>query len=813
MKIKQISFDNFRVYNTDENLPYIFEIENNKKIILLFGNNGLGKTSFFDGIEWNITGQIQRYEKNNGDKNDYSILKNYFNSRKEGSVEILFDNEKIFKRSFDVSDNSKKNGEGLPNISIINDNFNVDLSKQFNVSHFLSQDLIDSFIRETKEQERYQSFLSLYGLTKENNYKGSLDSTIKKIKDELKLIKEKITEKNNEISEKKKELSLKSNAEKYTIIENELKSHLKVDILDLDEILISNNNYKNDNFLELDKKRNIKKILDWEEKFKNDIIELEKLNKFKEKIEKILKQMQIKETIIEILKSKDNYITYLSLIEKEKINNEKIVTLQNDLDRIEKSIKSQDKAIIYLKEKSYFLEELDNLNRLELLVTGNHSLIQEKDNYIKSISKLRENFLISSRDFLIKEEDTSDCPLCGKGNFSKNDIILKLETEINSDVSKTITKYHGEILEIKKSNEEKTKEKKNILDCINKFFTERKHIVEKEIKEINDFFVQLEISEIGYSKVVTLLNSLNISFENLEDIKKQNEQFFAKEEFQEKNYYTNTLTEIIANIKDISTKEFEIFLNLEKQKIDKEKLNSEIDSLFLLDIHYDKIIENIKLLNLFYKESNTKLEIKKLESSLNNIKIKQEKMKLASKDFTVLSAYIKNYIFDEVDKKTEDYEKTILSFYKILNPHKNFDDISLRLKSKLKQNDTLRFEVSNSEISEKINPAYIFSSAQNNVLAIAIFLSFALDTKWSKLDSIFLDDPIQNMDDINIHAFTDLIRRVSEEKQVFLSTHDERVKDFMLMKFGEENVQLIEFEGYGKIRKKDTDFRTNPLTL
>jgi uncharacterized radical SAM superfamily protein len=55
------------------------------------------------------------------------------------------------------------------------------------------------------------------------------------------------------------------------------------------------------------------------------------------------------------------------------------------------------------------------------------------------------------------------------------------------------------------------------------------------------------------------------------------------------------------------------------------------------------------------------------------------------------------------------------------------------------------------------------------------------------------------MDDINIYAFTDLIKKISEKKQVFLSTHDDRVMEFMKMKFGEENIQIIEFNGYGKI--------------
>lgn len=104
---------------------------------------------------------------------------------------------------------------------------------------------------------------------------------------------------------------------------------------------------------------------------------------------------------------------------------------------------------------------------------------------------------------------------------------------------------------------------------------------------------------------------------------------------------------------------------------------------------------------------------------------------------------------------------------------------------------------------KKHSPSYIFSSAQNNVLALSIFLSFAIKQQWSNLDSIFLDDPIQNMDDINIHSFVDLVRSIQKQtnKQFFISTHDDRIYNFMLNKFGKNNVHTFEYQDYGVLSR------------
>jgi hypothetical protein len=65
-----------------------------------------------------------------------------------------------------------------------------------------------------------------------------------------------------------------------------------------------------------------------------------------------------------------------------------------------------------------------------------------------------------------------------------------------------------------------------------------------------------------------------------------------------------------------------------------------------------------------------------------------------------------------------------------------------------------------SDLDYEANPSYIYSSAQVNTVVLSLFLSFVLNNNWSKLNAVFMDDPVQNMDDINIFAFIDVIRSI-----------------------------------------------------
>lgn len=56
--LRSVEFSNFRIYGDS----YAFELSSGPGVTLITGANGLGKTSFFDGVEWALTNQVSRFQ-------------------------------------------------------------------------------------------------------------------------------------------------------------------------------------------------------------------------------------------------------------------------------------------------------------------------------------------------------------------------------------------------------------------------------------------------------------------------------------------------------------------------------------------------------------------------------------------------------------------------------------------------------------------------------------------------------------------------------------------------------------------------------
>ncbi len=73
-----------------------------------------------------------------------------------------------------------------------------------------------------------------------------------------------------------------------------------------------------------------------------------------------------------------------------------------------------------------------------------------------------------------------------------------------------------------------------------------------------------------------------------------------------------------------------------------------------------------------------------------------------------------------------------------------------------------------------VNASFILSAAQSTILAMSIFLALNKSQNGSKLSLIGIDDPLQNLDDINECSFIDVMSNlmVVENRQILISTHD-----------------------------------------
>lgn len=139
------------------------------------------------------------------------------------------------------------------------------------------------------------------------------------------------------------------------------------------------------------------------------------------------------------------------------------------------------------------------------------------------------------------------------------------------------------------------------------------------------------------------------------------------------------------------------------------------------------------------------------------------------------------------------------SIYGSLNPHRRFKNIDFEVKTSHGKVG-INFKASHGKIVG--TPEYMFSSAQLNTFGVSMFLSMALRQNWLDFDSVLLDDPIQNLDDINVLSFIDLMRSLldrKDNKQVIISTHDERFYNLLIKKFKNYKLKAFRFTSYGEV--------------
>lgn len=102
-------------------------------------------------------------------------------------------------------------------------------------------------------------------------------------------------------------------------------------------------------------------------------------------------------------------------------------------------------------------------------------------------------------------------------------------------------------------------------------------------------------------------------------------------------------------------------------------------------------------------------------------------------------------------------------------------------------------------VAARIQP--YFSMTQRNAVALCMFLALNLSLGRERT-TIFIDDPVHSMDDVNILSLADLLRALTEFRQIVVSSHDGRVFDLFCDKLRPENshdgVKAYWFESCGK---------------
>lgn len=180
-------------------------------------------------------------------------------------------------------------------------------------------------------------------------------------------------------------------------------------------------------------------------------------------------------------------------------------------------------------------------------------------------------------------------------------------------------------------------------------------------------------------------------------------------------------------------------------------------------------------------------------------------------------------LYDEIEQERKDLERYLERFvqnyfqldlinklYNTIDPHPEYKEIEFKCDFTNKKPRLNVVMGSKNSTDDKIIPNLYFSTAQVNILSFCIFMAkamFATTDTGEDLGCIFIDDPIQALDDINILSMIDLLRNIAftQKKQIVITTHDLNFFELLQKKIPQDkfNACYLQLKERGKFSVVD----------
>ncbi len=489
----------------------------------------------------------------------------------------------------------------------------------------------------------------------------------------------------------------------------------------------------------------------------------------KESLEVKLKlENEIKRSFEDISRDKTTLKEYLKIViepfELDKVKNENELIKFKELkdEKIQELIRSE----YEIKEIKQFFEDTANTKKFEDKISKEITL------YEKEIATINE--IINNNNTTINEQQNSI-----KSASENIEIVLKSISELKmlKEYTEVISFYSNTL----KTNKLSLGFLEETIKKSNEYLNHLKKDLEENLKILNDVNSKLLSSTLTKEEAIKKFEEVENAIALNRKIKQNFEQYIKTE-------FKIDLVSIDKNQADI---EFQRIKDIEKEN----------------HRRFSRIYENYKIVEAlkevsykFLKSEETKKSIIKLKSSIKTNKSLQTKLK-DEKD--KLQIFIKKSIDGFF------YTGLINTIYQKIDPHPDYVKIEFNCDFK-GDNSRLQIFTINREGNKSI-PTLYFSTAQINILSLSIFLARALkatDKVGNPIKCIFIDDPIQSMDSINILSFIDLFRSiiVNLDRQLIVSTHEENFHLLLQKKIPKDlfKSKFIEFETFGKLKKSGT---------
>lgn len=751
-KILSLYIKNFKCITESE-----FNFDGNN-LVVFDGPNGYGKTTCFEAIEI-LFAETPRKVRNPFMNRNYAFKDSPIHKQNSLQIEIsitLEDNngEQVkIKRVFPPANNSFSRDNNIgkifySSIFYINNEQTEyieleqildfkNIYKLFNLLNYVEQDENTYFLKENPK-DRYATLQSLLG------------------------------------GEEERQLLIKLNKLKSQINSKKSFYNSEIEQLQKNNLSTISESASEITFIRLIKAKG----LDWDkEEIKNidsDIqqqylIELDKINYLllhKESIENVISNQKI--SFFLNTDSIDVFIKYfwgVTNFEIIKTEYERRLAIDSTIQRnsdILELIEKLDYAKLNNEKETEFIFQKNGLGEYSVSYKAllNTILLMEENLSIENriLSELKEKreqlLQINSKHRNIIQIKDSECPICGYDWVTDEKLVRHIEeTELkifksylnsNNEYERIIKQFNETILNIIKTsliaeNQKLVIERNELIEL--SFYSQilDYHSRETQFKEFLDLFSE--------SVQIGILNEVN--HRSIDDLSSAKEKTFK--------LINDNRPVIDSSLDQTSIKnDFVYYFEGDLEELSLISLNSiESKYKYIQWQFYNTISDNIAL---------RRKKISKLESAFGKIDCISKKVEVQIKEYT-------NRIVEKIKIPFHIYTG------KILQNHSLGSGLNIEFDMDRQKQLYITPCYKDQEV------AFTLSSGQLSATVISLMLVLNKVFNQSKFGTIFIDDPLQTLDEINAHSLVELLKYNFSDQQIVLSTHEDKYSRFIRYKF------------------------------
>jgi len=754
LKLLSIEFTNFKVFGSD---TYRVNF-NGSDLMLLDGPNGYGKTSVFDAIELALSGTIKRFISTDGRQTPDDVVVAY-DPRSDVLIDIVLSRspedllsfrrklkspiptgaQKIsrFPELWDVFIKDKAGWTPAKQTDVDSILENNNFTRDFHLFHYVQQEEAASFLKSNSETARATEISQLFGDTAAAEAKYTrLKNTEKRLASQRTIQLQKA-----ELLRKSHNIDSTGHATKFGDVEHRYL---------LPWLLESS------------------KSPEW------DLPEFEAFNQ--SKFSSFSGELDV---ILEFVKNRDFYLSslpYLRAYRSPELTSD-YICFYNSIDHIQviDERRSMDQVLERCHTALVDGEIPDNLFHIfDLLGRHDFEQFQKDQDTVKELRRTSSGLKVIYRKIVAQHTELNNslaslpeesrCPFCGKPHENHDELEIAASIRV-SDFSKLLSEQDISILTL--ANSIRTRFIDPVISQIAEFRAKNPVLPDEVMASLK----KADLTRERLNKFHAWLSSCPFSIEDLI--------FPPLSHHVDAEKLSSNLEEVMRRIhENTPPASLEYQIANEGDAFDRmfrEYFGNRNDKLF--SVTEESVEQKRKYLESCF-HSSFQIVLKDIathsESAKRLDEVEQELAGIAAKVLKKIRQYKKKLIGD-----------IEIPFYiysgKILQSHQSGIGQGVFLKDPTGGDELKNVRlVSNYQRDHDV----LNTMSSGQISAVVISLTLALNKIYAKgFSPVLIDDPVQTMDDINMSSLVELLRNEFPDRQVVLSTHEDKVAKYFVYKY------------------------------